>query len=219
MPGECLASTEVNPDNVASVNLEPSFIDEGVFISMHVDSIQAMLRVLHDNQGQDLWVKGRVADTQQDIDTITSDLLYRLFTGLRSVQRAEFMREASRTSGTRIVRPVLRADDSLNGFFVTRFYSADDLVDRWLSGQTNGNRLMPVFGGLTTIDLGTNDSSKSKLLEVGEKLKNEIWLRQLGGSVVSMLNVAVLRSARQPRVRSASKLLNNNDLNNIQYNH
>lgn len=171
------------------VELGKHINNQYVDISMHVDSIQAMLVYCstHRDSIEDFSVMGRRVSELGDTDRIIDDPLYMAFTALRSNTRREFFRSVAHMTDTpayHFRNPKLRATDSstnASGGFPVVFYRAHDLVDEWQSGETTPIKLMPRFGGLTELTFGSNDLSLMSTRLNGLLIKTSIVDKQING--------------------------------------
>ena len=189
------AVEEYQPRNIVDVRFKPSYVDDRVLISAHVDTIQALLLLLHTYRDTDLHVKGRVADTQAQKDEILDDPVVGFFIFNRAHERAPIIGPLVNGIG----RPILRAHDRGDDTFDTKFYKGSELVADWEAGKLTPNHLLPVFGGLTELSLGSDEIDIDTLSNIGEELGSEVWDKQINGTSISA-------EERRIRVRTSSML-------------
>lgn len=165
-----------------------------VNISLHVDSIQALMVYGYKNEGlvSDIFLQGREVSSSQSVDDIVADPLYLVFTSLRSQNRRSFITELAAANGVdfhSIRNPSMTATNRTNGEFTTAFYSYNQLVDAWSTSDITAATLMPVFGGLTELTIGSDYKPSEELSRIGKQLRQTIADRQLAGMSLSTSGV------------------------------
>ncbi len=154
-----------------------------ILLSTHVDSIQAILLTLEKHRGEDLYIKGRCVDEEGQVMDIMTNEVYEIFAS-RTSDRHAALHMASQRMGSDIGRLVIRTESGLDKNFPCKYYDGDQLVEDWLSGRVTANHLMPVFGGVTALSIGSNALSRDELEAVGTEISGEISRYQVNGAVL-----------------------------------
>jgi hypothetical protein len=204
---------QFSPDQKVTVDFEPTFHSTSVLISTHVDTLQALMLEGMRHQSLGLFVLGRELDGQ--LDRILDDPLFRLFTGLRSFERAraiDRLNELLPADSRAVRRPKYTVDMAIDEPFKCRYIGLNQIVREFENGDTTPILLMPLLGGVTTIEFASHTASKPELDAFADDLKTAVWDRQLGSSIVS----DVILAATQGRIISGDHT-SYKQLNNYKY--
>jgi hypothetical protein len=131
----------------------------------------------------DLYVRGREIGKTGQILEIMSDGIYEIFAS-RSGHRAQVFEMVAGRTGNHLGGIVIKAEDGEDKKFPCTYYAAKTLVQEWQSGVTTPNHLMPVFGGVTMLSIGSDSLDAEGLQRVGDELSHEIHIRQFGQGVL-----------------------------------
>ena len=153
-------------------------VDRELVVATHTDTIQAMLLVSCRFQDLDVSIKGRLGGDEEE--RIVTDPLFQAFTK-RRVERDKALRSMQMIEAGSEQKTTLLAEESGDGQpFSCGFFRMNTLVEGVRTGRTNATQLMANFGGITSIEVGSDVADHSGLGEYAAALIFEVHARQLG---------------------------------------
>ncbi len=175
-------TAEIFPLTVVTADFNAGYDRSKPPVTVHTDSIQAMIIVCRDQEDLNLMIKGRV---EEEADRISADSLYQDFVKTRAERKHMVHRDMQNPE---LMQSSLTVEQSANGEpFDCKFFDMNRVVEAVFSGATNANRLMVNFGGATEVEIGSSSCSLLQLEHASEVLIKEVRARQLGELPVSLL--------------------------------